>query len=202
MLLHDREDSQASPFAASCLAFAPVGCLSHWPLHVMQPHLNEAFDQAHTTLLRLADAHLRHEYRANHTLDAPALVAEAYARLQPQYALHWNNTAHLKAICSTTMRAILVDHARQRMAMKRGGGQFRVTLHEDRLASPQYILELDEALDRLGRVNLEALRIVEARFFGGYSTEEAADALGLSYPTARRRWAFAKGWLAHELETW
>ena len=152
-------------------------------------------------LRRLARRLLDRE-RDDHTLDSSALVAEAYARLAQQDALAWANRPHLMAICARTMRAVLVDYARARTAEKRGGSRVLVTLHTGagvRTEPLEHLLDLDEALDRLGRVNEESLRVVEVRYFGGLNLKETAEALELSVATTRRRWQFAKVWLWREL---
>jgi len=154
-------------------------------------------------LRRVARRQLRNE-RTGHTLDSVALVHEAYLKLIVQEAgLQWQNRAHFFAIAARAMRSILVDHARGRAAAKRNGGAMAVSLDDapDAAADQraEHLLALDEALGRLSAVNDEAGQLVECRYFGGLTLDEAAVALGLSVATARRRWEFAKGWLKREL---
>ena len=165
------------------------------------PGLDRDVARVYGELRRLARRLLDRE-RDAHTIDSRALVAEAYARLARQEDLSWANRPHLMAICARTMRAVLVDYARARMAQKRGGPRVAVTLHTGagaRTEPFERLLDLEDALERLGRVNEEALRVVEVRYFGGLTLPETADALGLSVATTRRRWQFAKVWLRREL---
>lgn len=152
-------------------------------------------------LEQIARRHLRYE-RANHTLDTAALVHEAYLKLVVQEAADWKNRAHFYAIASQAMRRILINYARQHQAAKRGGGQKRATLQEGLLTpefQPERLLALDEALDRLAHHAERQAKVVEMRFFGGLKEEEIAEALGISGPTVRRDWRFAKAWLSKEL---
>ena len=150
-------------------------------------------------LRRRAAGYLRRE-RRGHTLRPTDLVHETYLRLCAQNPL-WQNREQLFGVASRLMRRILVDHARARAAAKRGGG-LRVTL-VDGLAvqSPAQpdVLELDSALDELGALDERQVRLVELRFFGGLTTEQAAQAMGISLATANREWAHAKAWLFRRL---
>jgi len=152
-------------------------------------------------LRRMASGYLRRE-RRDHTLQTTALVHEAYLRLVGQDDLSFENRAHFRAIAARTMRRILVEHARARGAVKRGGPRRRVTL-QDTLAlaaAPRIDLQaLDEALERLAGLDAQQARIVELRFFAGLTVEETAEAVGLSPATVKRDWAMARAWLRREL---
>jgi len=151
-------------------------------------------------LRRRASAHLRRE-RPGHTLRPTDLVHETYLRLVRQNPA-WQNREQFFGVAAHLMRRILVDHARARAAAKRGG-TLRVTLDEAlaaaRQAEPE-LLDLDAALDELSALDERQGRLVELRFFGGLTQEEAADALGISLATANREWALAKAWLYRRLK--
>ena len=155
-------------------------------------------------LRRLARRHLRGE-AAGHTLDTSSLVHEAYLRLEAQTRTRWSNRGHFFAIASRTMRRVLTDHARRHAALRRGGGGAAVIpLALDGLDLPAaersaLLIALDEALTRLAVVDPMMARVVECRFFGGLTEEEAAEALGVSRRTVSREWATARGWLWQEL---
>ncbi len=152
-------------------------------------------------LRRLARHYLRRE-RAGYSLQATALVNEAYVRLAKEHAAGWKNRAHFCAIAACSMRQILVERARAHSALKRGGSRVRVTLGDDLAAGAGKsidLLALDEALEKLAAVDLELSRIVELRFFGGLTVEESADVLGTSPATIKRGWSLAKAWLKREL---
>ena len=149
----------------------------------------------------LAAAYLRRE-RPGQTLQPTALVHEAYLRLLKDKPGRWQNRAHFCAIAAHSMRQILIERARARDALKRGGVQARVTLDEGLLAadSPHIdLLALDEALQRLEAIDPEQARLVELRFFGGLTIEEAAEAMNISAATVKRHWTIARAWLAREL---
>jgi RNA polymerase sigma factor (TIGR02999 family) len=155
----------------------------------------------------LARSKLRLE-REGHTLNATALVHEAYLRLVGQTETEWQGRAHFFAVASQAMRRILVDHARRRGAERRGGGEVTIPIDaaealaaESQLSIDEVdrLLALDEALERLDRFNPRGARVVEYRFFGGLSFPEIAEVLGLSEVTARRAWTLAKSWLRQEL---
>jgi RNA polymerase sigma factor (TIGR02999 family) len=151
-------------------------------------------------LRRLARSYMRRE-RAGHTLQSTALVHEAFMRLVDQN-VRWNSRAHFFGIAAQMMRRILVDHAKAQSAAKRGAGSPRIEFDEGLAASPQRdvdLLALDEALDRLTKVDPQRSRIVELRFFGGLSNEESAEVLGVSPATVQRQWSGARAWLHHEL---
>ena len=151
-------------------------------------------------LRRLAGSYMRRE-RPGHTLQATALVHEAFVRLIDQ-RVEWKSRAHFFGIAAQMMRRILVDHAKAQFAAKRGAGAPRVELDERLAASPEKdvdLLALDAALERLATIDPQRSRIVELRFFGGLSNEEAALVLGVSPATVQRQWSGARAWLYHEL---
>jgi RNA polymerase sigma factor (TIGR02999 family) len=152
-------------------------------------------------LRRLAASYMRRE-RPGQTLQATALVHDAYIRLMQDSKLSWQNRSHFFGIAARSMRQILVERARARRAAKRGGSRIRVTLDAGLLATeaPAIDLEaLDEALTRLEALDAELAKVVEVRFFGGLSIDEAAETLDVSPATVKRRWTVAKAWLAREL---
>jgi RNA polymerase sigma factor (TIGR02999 family) len=151
-------------------------------------------------LRRLARANLRQQ-RPNHTLQTTALVHEAYLRLAAEESLRVENRAHFLGIAAQLMRWILVDYERSRRAAKRGAGITRLTLDQS-IASPQRdvdLLALDEALDRLAKLDSQQSRIIELRYFGGLSIEDTSDFLGLSPATVKRSWSSARAWLRREM---
>jgi RNA polymerase sigma factor (TIGR02999 family) len=140
--------------------------------------------------------------RPNHTLQATALVNEAYLRLVDARQVNWQDRAHFFALSARAMRQILVDHARSRGSAKRGGGEVSIELKEGLAAgsSPEAnLLELDDALKRLATLDPRKSQVVELRFFGGLSLEETAEALKISAKTVRRDWDLARGWIYREL---
>jgi RNA polymerase sigma-70 factor, ECF subfamily len=154
-------------------------------------------------LHRLAERQLRTE-RPGHTLQATALVHEAYLRLVNQRPADWQSRAHFFAICAQLMRQILVDHARKYRAAKRGGGDRKIPLDEALVYAPERsagLLALEEALTRLSQADERKGRVVELRFFGGLSHGEIAPpaVLGLSENTVIQDWAFARVWLQRAL---
>jgi RNA polymerase sigma factor (TIGR02999 family) len=152
-------------------------------------------------LREIARRHLRHE-RRDHSLQATALVNEAYLRLIDINRVDYHDRAHFFAMAARVMRRVLVDWARARRYQKRGGSAVRVTLDEGLLAvgdrGPD-LVALDEALEALAKVAERKTRVVELRFFGGLSVEETAEVLGVSTDTVTRDWNFAKSWLKREL---
>ena len=164
-----------------------------------------AFDQlvplVHDELQRVARRYMARE-RPDHTLQATALVNEVYLRLIETDRVQWQNRAHFFAVAARMMRRILVDFARARLNDKRGGGVQRVTL-DDAVAVAQTpsvdLVALDEALERLASIDSRQSQIVELRFFGGLTLDEAAEVLQVSRDTVKRDWRFAKLWLAREL---
>ncbi len=164
------------------------------------PPAQELAPQVYDELRRLAAAYMRRE-RPGQTLQATALVHEAYLRLAGA-GTPWTDKRHFVGIAARSMRQILVERARARGAQKRWAGLDRVTM-TDALAvaadAESMLPALDEALTRLELVDAEQARIVELRYFAGLSIEETADALGMSPATLKRRWAMARAWLFREL---
>jgi RNA polymerase sigma-70 factor (ECF subfamily) len=161
--------------------------------------------EAYQELRRLAAAYLRRE-RPGQTLQPTALVHEAYLRLAKDKPGRWQNRAHFCAIAANAMRQILVERARARAAIKRGGGQPRVTLVEsldggaaDGRPAPVDLLAVDQALERLAALDEQQARVVELRYFGGLSVEETAQALRISPATVKRDWSVARAFLAQQL---
>lgn len=154
-------------------------------------------------LHRIAARHLSRE-RVGHTLQPTALVSEAYMRLaQGQPGKQWNDRTHFFAVAARVVRAVLVDHARARGAVKRGNGAIGVELADAHLsvgARPVDLLDLDRALVELEAMNAEQSRIVEMRYFAGLSIDETAEALGTSPSTVKRGWLAAKTWIRRRLE--
>jgi len=152
-------------------------------------------------LRRMARRYMRSEDTA-HTLQPTALVHDAYLRLVDQSSVKWQNRAHFFGVAAQIIRHILVDHARTRNALKRGGASFKVTLTEDLIAAEQVdldVVRLDDALGRLSALDSRQGRIVELRFFGGLSIEETAEVLNISPATVKREWVMARAWLNREL---
>jgi len=144
-----------------------------------------------------------HGERAGHSLQATALVNEAYLRLVDAQRVRWQDRSHFLAMSARLMRRVLVDHARARGYQKRGGAAVRVTLVEAIGGSderPHDLVALDEALNALAKLDLRKSRVVELRFFGGLTAEETAHELGVSSDTVLRDWKLAKAWLLRELE--
>jgi len=163
--------------------------------------LNQLMPLVYDELRGLARRYMSHE-RDGHTLQTGALVNEAYLRLVNRQGVDWQNRAHFFAIAAQVMRHLLVDHARAKQYAKRGGGSQQVTLDEGTALvdeRPVEVLALDEALDRLAVIDRRKCRIVELRYFGGLSSEEAAEVLGVSEITVKREWLKAKAWLFREL---
>lgn len=139
-----------------------------------------------------------HGERQDLTLQPTALVHEAYLRLVDQDRATWQNRSHFFAIAAQMMRRVLVDHARGRLAIKRGGDRVKVPLEQvDQLfgGDPAYLLALDDALHQLAAIDPQKARIVELRFFGGFQFQEIARLLRISTATLNRHWRIARGWL-------
>ena len=153
-------------------------------------------------LKRIAARELRGE-RPGHTLGATALVHEAWVELSKLNRIKPQNRSHFLALASQAMRRVLIDHAVARRAQKRGGGVQPAPLLDDAVvmvdARAVELLDLDEALDRLGALDPRQARVVECRFYGGMSIEETAEALEISPATVKREWAIARAWLNREL---
>jgi RNA polymerase sigma factor (TIGR02999 family) len=153
-------------------------------------------------LRRMAARYMRQE-RTGHTLQATALVHEAYLKMLGQHSVDWQSRAHFFGIAAQVMRRILIDHARSHVRDKRGGGQVRVPLDEALVFSEERsadFIKLDSALERLADLDVRQAKIVELRFFGGLTVEETAEALGISPKTVKRDWSVAKAWLHGELK--
>lgn len=154
-----------------------------------------------TELRRLASYHMRRE-KAGHTLQTTALVNELYLKLVDQTQAKWQNRAHFFAVAAQLMRRILVDYARRQLRSKRGGGVSDLALDEAVIISQEKsedILSLNDALDRLAKLDPLKANIVELRHFGGLSVEETAEVLKISEVTVMRHWALAKSWLRREV---
>jgi RNA polymerase sigma factor (sigma-70 family) len=183
--------------------------------------LGELTGLVYQELRALAQRHLRRE-RPNHTIQRTALVHEAFVRLVNQQSVDWQSRAHFFGLASNLMRRILVDHARARLASKRGGGLAPVSLDEitnptepgdthsptgPRYAEPAQIdseteddvTAIDAALTRLGELDERQAKIVEMRYFGGLTIEETAQVLSISDATVKREWTLARAWLRREL---
>jgi len=153
-------------------------------------------------LRRLAASYMRREHEG-HTLQATALVHEAYLKLVEQRSVTWQSRAHFFGVAAQLMRRILIDHARGHLRQKRGGEHKKVSLDEAFVFSEQKSAELlavNDALELLARVDSRQARVVELRFFAGLSVEEAAEVLGVSPKTVKRDWSVAKAWLYAELK--
>ena len=156
------------------------------------------YDEMH----RMAENQLRGE-RKDHTLNATALVHEAYLKLVDQSRVSWQNRAHFLGVASQAMRRILINYAQQRRAQKRGGDMVATTFDDDlvpRETRADQLIDLDEALTRLKALSERQAAVVEYRFFGGLTHEEIAEVVGVSVPTVRRDWRLARAWLSRELK--
>ena len=154
-------------------------------------------------LRRIAAGYIRRE-RPGQTLQATALVNEAFVRLAAEKTRPFANRTHFLAIAALSMRQILVQRARARKAAKRGGAPRRVTLEEGLLYRDEPdvdVLVLDEALNRLAALDPEQAKIVELRYFGGLTVEETAEAVGTSPATVKRQWAMARAWLKRAMDS-
>ena len=164
--------------------------------------LEQLMPLVYEDLRRLAAGYM-HRETPGHSLQPTALVHEAYVRLIDQRRVHWRNRAHFFGVAASMMRRILVDHARARRADKRGGEVERVALVGDEVAAVEQngldVLALHESLERLAAFDPQQERIVELRYFGGLTIEEAAEVLGISQATVVREWTIAKAWLRADL---
>jgi RNA polymerase sigma factor (TIGR02999 family) len=173
--------------------------------------LNELTPLIYNELRNLARAYLRRE-RFDHTLEGTALVHEAYMRLVDQRGMEWRSRNHFFAIAAELIRRILVDHARARMAAKRGGNDVKLSLDEDLVSADRPdaavgiaggkdidLIGLDDALNALAEADKQQSRIVELRFFGGLTIEETANVLDISPATVKRDWVMAKAFLKREM---
>lgn len=211
---------QSGPDSANASAPLPAGAdgdittwLGRWSAGDAQA-LDRLFPLVYQELRRMADRHMRNEW-SQHTLSPTGLVHEAYMRLARQPAPEGMPTSRGRffALAATLMRHIMVDHARQRQADKRGAGQRAGSLDELQaqgfdapaaepsgdVVTAAYVLALDQALTRLDALDPAARRVVECRFFGGLSIEETAEALQTSASTVKRDWITARTWLLREL---
>ena len=148
--------------------------------------------------------HFMEGQRPDHTLQTTALVNEAYLRLADQTNPNWQSRAHFFAVAARAMRQILVSYARSNRAQKRGGGGARIELDEAAILSPEQskeIIDLHEALERLGTLDSRKARVVELKFFGGLNYDEIAEVLKIARMTVRRDWEFARVWLYTELHS-
>jgi RNA polymerase sigma-70 factor (ECF subfamily) len=153
-------------------------------------------------LHRIAAREMRHE-RKGHTLQTTALVHEAYMRLAGSESLEIQNRGHFFAVASQQMRRILVDHARSSGAQRRGGAAVKVDLDQLQIAAAERSIDvilLDESLRELERLDPRAAKVVELRYFGGYTDREVVEALGVSLATVRREWEFARSWLFDRMQ--
>ncbi|KPQ19919.1 ECF-type sigma factor [Algoriphagus sp. NF] len=163
--------------------------------------IRSQFLRCYDELSKMARQKLRSEYQSS-TLDTAALVHEAYLKMdgsQKGYA----DKNHFLAIAAIVMRRFLVDYARQKKRQKRGGDQIQLTYgsaNQAVMTSPEEVLQLNDALNRLKALNNRHCRVVEFHFFGGYKHEEIAEMMGVSIDTVRRDWRLAKAWLSKELK--
>lgn len=176
----------------------------HFPDVTGLPH-EEAVDRlvpfVYAELRAMAESRLRHE-RPDHSLQATALVHETYLRLRGDAYPNWTDRAHFFHAAGEAMRRLLIEHARRRGRVKRGGDPARVSLSEVDLAAdqdPEEVLALDDAIRRLRDVDPSAADVVRLRFFAGLSVEETAQTLDVSERTVKREWAFARAWLFNAL---
>jgi RNA polymerase sigma factor (TIGR02999 family) len=161
----------------------------------------DLFRRVYRELRQLAAHYMRRE-RQDHTLQATALVHEAYLRMLKERDVSYENRAHFFGIAANVMRRILVDHARAHRAEKRGGHDIKVPLEDApaiAIENCDYIIEVDRALERLAALDARQARIVELRFFAGLSVEQTADIVGVTPRTIVREWRVARGWLQREL---
>jgi len=166
-----------------------------------QADLGSLFRRTYQELHALAEGYMRQE-RPDHTLRPTALIHEAFLRLEPQDGVHWKNRAQFLAVAAQAMRRILVDHARTHHRKKRTGGKEKQSLRDSVLVYEHRnidLLALDEALEALSAIEPEHARMVELRFFGGCSIDEAAEVLGMSRSSVVRAWRSAQAWLFHRL---
>jgi RNA polymerase sigma factor (TIGR02999 family) len=171
------------------------------------PPADELIEQVYAELRRVAEGYLRRE-RAR-SVQATELVHEAYMRLKRDRTPRWQNRTHFLALAAISMRRLLVERARARGAVKRGGAdRVQVTLEDALLADRDRgadtgavdVIGLDRALTKLAAIDADQARLVELRYFGGLSVEETAEAMGISPATVKRHWTIARAWLWRELE--
>lgn len=163
--------------------------------------IQEIFPLLYAELRNLARRRLSFE-PAGQTIQPTALVHEAYLRLAASDQQRWKSRAYFFAAAAEAMRRILIDRARAKQAARRGGGAAKIDLDELDLASPapdETLLALDSALGKLSAIDRQKAQLVKLKFFAGLTTEQAAQIIGISEPTAKRAWAFARAWLAREI---
>jgi RNA polymerase sigma factor (TIGR02999 family) len=166
-----------------------------------QAALDRLMPVVYTELRQLAHRYMRRE-RPGHTMQTTALIHEAYLRLVDQNQVRWQHQAHFFGIAARLMRQILIEHARSRTRAKRGGGVGTISLDEAAIVSQARataLLALDDALERLATIDPRKSQVVELRFFGGLSVEEAAQVLNIAPNTVLRDWRMAKAWLRREI---
>ncbi len=163
--------------------------------------LNSILPLVYNELRKISSKYLRNEYR-HHTLQTTELVHEAYIKLIGNNSISWESRAHFFGIAARSMRQILVDYARKRKSQKRGKGETLLTLEKADFIvgeSEEHILNLNDALTKLEKVEPRSVKIVELRFFSGLSIEETAKLMDISVATVKRDWKFAKAWLYREM---
>ena len=174
--------------------------LAHWS-HGDDAALGELTPLVYEELRRLAHHHMGREH-PGHTLQTTALVNEAYLRLAGQTSPNFTNRSHFFAVAAQAMRQILINYAKASQSQKRGGGAIKVELDEAAIVSPEQskaIVDLHEAIERLGALDSRKARVVELKYFGGLNHDEIAEVMKISTVTVRRDWVFAKAWLYDEL---
>lgn len=174
-------------------------------MHRREPGAADRLARAvYEELRRLSRARMANEY-ANRTLQTTALVHEAWLRLGGDEQADWQNRAHFFTAAATAMRRILIERGRRRQRERHGAGQARINIDDvelpDRIANEERLVAIGEALERLGEVAPQQAEIVNLRIFVGLTLEEAAQTLGITVRTASRWWAFARAWLARELDS-
>jgi RNA polymerase sigma factor (TIGR02999 family) len=165
--------------------------------------VDELMPMVEAELRRIAHNFMRKE-NGNHTLQTTALVNEAYLKLIEQRNVNWQNRAHFFALSAQIMRRILLNHARDRVADKRGGKAEHVDIADLQILTPEKskeLIALDEALEKLAKFDRTKSRVVELRYFGGLTIEETAEVLGLAPITVSVYWRFAKAWLSREIKS-
>jgi len=187
----------------------PSPDLEHGPVTEMLHRARKGDDEAMRDLvatvydeLRVIASRQRRRGASHETLDTGALVHEAFIKLMGQSATSFVDSSHFFAVAATAMRHLIVDYSRAKHSQKRGGDATPVTLERRPIADvgpSQAVLEIDEALNRLGQHSPDLVRVVECRYFGGMTEDETAEALGVSDRTVRRRWTKARAWLHREL---
>ncbi len=183
---------------------AAVHDLTHLLEHAENGQVrSELYSRVYAELRQMAAAAMRRE-RSDHTLQPTALVAEAYLKLTGGRPVSWQNKAHFFSSAGRVMRQILVQHARERGAIKRGGGLIKLEL-EDSIGiateEPARMIAIDQALAKLAAIDARAVEVVELHAFGGLTFDEAAETLALSAKTVKRDWQFARAWLERELRS-